>query len=232
MTVYIKTKRNAVAERAIISGDPSRINQLAEMLEGAKMISDSGGFLVYTGTYKGIPVTVATHGIGGTSASIIINDLISLGVKKIIRLGTAGSLKEDIEVGDVIVATGAHYSPGGTLGHNYEKFLSAAPDFTLTKKLYQSLKSANIKVHLGTVFSKNAFYTLEDLNPWLISIGVLSLEMECATLMIISRLHKVNSACALIVSDNVVKKSKMYTAAELKNFVNVASHAVMDSIIS
>jgi 5'-methylthioadenosine phosphorylase len=108
MTVYIKAERNAVAERAIISGDPSRINQLAEMLEGAKMISDSGGFLVYTGTYKGTPVTVATHGIGGTSASIIINDLISLGVRKIIRLGTAGSLKEDIEVGDVIVATGAH----------------------------------------------------------------------------------------------------------------------------
>ncbi len=227
---YYKKGRDKVAERAIISGDPGRVKQLAEMLKGAKKISNSDALLAYTGMYMGKPLTVATHGIGGTSASIIINWLIKQGVKSIIRLGTAGSLKEDIEVGDVIVATGAHYSPGGSL--SYDLRLSTAPDFELTKKLYQALKLANIKVHLGTVFSKNAFYTLEDLNPWLISIGTLSLEMECATLMAISNIHGVSSACALIVSDNVVKKTKMYTATELKNFVDVASRAVMDAITS
>ncbi|MGC8661332.1 MAG: nucleoside phosphorylase [Nitrososphaeria archaeon] len=230
MSIYKKVEKGKVAEKAIISGDPSRVNQLAKMLEGADMVSNSGGLVAYTGLYRGKPLTVATHGIGGTSASLIINGLIKLGVKSIVRLGTAGSLKENIEVGDVIVATGAHYSPGGVLSCDYR--MSPAPDFVLTKKLYQALKHANIKVHLGTVFSKNAFYTLDDLNPWLISIGSLSLEMECATLMAISNIHDVSAACALIVSDNVVKKTRMYTAAELKNFVDVASRAVMDAITS
>ncbi len=227
-----KRASSKVAERAIISGDPARVKQLAGILNEAESIRDSDSLVAYTGIYRGKPLTVATHGIGGTSASIVINWLIKHGVKSIVRLGTTGALKEDIEVGDVIVATGAHYSEGGALLNSNHLMLSTAPDFALTKKLYQHLKRSNIKVHLGSVFSKNAFYTLEDLNPWLISIGTLSLEMECATLMAISNAYSVSSACALIVSDNVVKKTKMYTAAELKNFVDTASRAVMDAIVS
>jgi len=227
-----KRVRSKVAERAIISGDPARVEQLAGILNEAEPIHDFESLVAYTGMYRGKPLTVAAHGIGGTSASMVINWLIKHGVKSIVRLGTTGALKEDIEVGDVIIATGAHYSIGGELLNSNHLILSAAPDFALTRKLYDNLKKSNIRVHLGTVFSKNAFYTLEDLNPWLISIGTLSLEMECATLMAISNAHNVSSACALIVSDNVVKKTKMYTASELKNFVDAAARAVMDAFIS
>ncbi|MEM0123868.1 MAG: hypothetical protein QXI38_05150 [Conexivisphaerales archaeon] len=230
MDIYKNVERGKVAERVIISGDPGRVNQLAKMLDNAEMLNNTDSLVAYTGLYSGKPLTVATHGIGGASASLIINGLIKHGAKSIVRLGTAGSLKENIEVGDVIVVTGAHYSPGGTLSYDYR--LSPAPDFALTKKLYQALKQADIKVHLGTVFSKNAFYTLDDLNPWLISIGTLALEMECATLMSISNIHNIRSACVLIVSDNVVKKTRMYTASELKKFVDVSSLAVMDAIVS
>jgi Purine-nucleoside phosphorylase len=135
------------------------------------------------------------------------------------------------EIGDAVVATGASYSPGGTI---YELssglILSPSPDLELTYNLYKKLKDKKINTYLGQVFSKNAFYTLEDVLGVYKKYNIVSLEMECAALLTLSQIENIRSACVLMVSDSVVKKTKMYTADELKEFATNIGKAILETL--
>jgi len=88
--LHILAKPEDIAPRVITSGDPARVKQLASYLEDARLVNENRGFLVYTGKYKGVDVTVATHMIGAPSAAIVFEELIMLGAKLIVRFGTCG----------------------------------------------------------------------------------------------------------------------------------------------
>lgn len=104
-----------IAERVVIVGDPERARQLSELLVGARLVNENRGLITYTGKYNGVDITVATHGIGAPpSAAIVIEELISMGARFIVRLGTAGgALRREIGIGDVVVPTGSAYNYGG-----------------------------------------------------------------------------------------------------------------------
>ncbi|NAZ29085.1 MAG: nucleoside phosphorylase, partial [Caldivirga sp.] len=103
MPIHLKVSEGDVAERVVVVGDPARARQLANMLNDARLVNENRGFLTYTGTYNGVKVTIATHGIGAPSAAIVIEELISSGARVIIRLGTAAALSSSIGLGDVII---------------------------------------------------------------------------------------------------------------------------------
>jgi 5'-methylthioadenosine phosphorylase len=228
---HIKTLKYDIAEDVVISGDPERVRQLSSLLEGSKEISSKKGYVIYTGSFNHHPVTLASHGIGGPSISTLFKELKELGVKRIVRFGTTGALIDQMEIGDAVVATGASYSPGGTI---YELssglVLSPSPDLELTYNLYKKLKDKKINTYLGQVFSKNAFYTLEDVLRVYRKYNIVSLEMECATLLTLSQIESIKSACVLMVSDSVVKKTKMYTADELKEFAMNIGKAILETL--
>ena len=108
-TPHIGAKYGEIAETVIMAGDPLRAKFMAEnFLEDAVQFNNVRGMLGYTGTYKGKRISVMGHGMGGPSIGIYTYELYNFyGVKQIIRVGSAGSIKEDLHVGDLVIAMGA-----------------------------------------------------------------------------------------------------------------------------
>ena len=233
--VHILAKREDIAEKVITAGDPERVKQVASYLDEAKLVNENRGLLVYTGEYKGVPVTIATHGIGAPSANIVFEELRMLGAKVIIRLGTAGSLHEKIRVGDFIVVSGAAYIHGGNSIGMYVPgcCMPTAPSPDVTVELIREAEALGEKVFLGPVFSSDAFYA-ED--PEFVSTwskrGVLAVEMECAGLFSLGWLRGFKTGALLVISDTLVGiKTEMLTAKELAPRVEKASKVVLNTIV-
>ncbi len=196
-----------VAPRVIVSGDPSRVDYLAGLLEDARLINAHRGLRVYTGNFKGETYTIASHGIGAPSASIVIEELIMLGAKIIVRLGTCGSLKAEVKLGDTVIPTVAAHYPGGL----YYQYIGetactpAAPSFDVLKALVDEASSRGAKFHLGPIVSSDAFYA-ED--PGFVKRwgerGVLAVEMECSALFTLGHMRGVKTGAILVVSNNLV----------------------------
>ncbi|MEM0118486.1 MAG: purine-nucleoside phosphorylase [Conexivisphaerales archaeon] len=230
---HIKAKSGEIAKKVVVSGDPARVKQLSEMLDDRRLVNENRGFLTYTGLYKGERLTVACHGVGAPSAAVVIEELIMLGAKAIVRLGSCGGLLKQMKIGDAVIATGAAYM-GGTL-HQYLKgeHISPVPDFELTRNLVDTAKELRISHFVGPVFSSDAFHA-EDPNfveKWT-SRGYVAVEMECATLFGLSMLRKVKSASLLLVSDNLAEMQPMVDAEALKKHVELASKVVFNSLLN
>ncbi|MGC9208711.1 MAG: nucleoside phosphorylase [Nitrososphaeria archaeon] len=233
MPVHIRAQRGEIAEDVVMSGDPERVRQLSSLLDSSRLVNAHRSYVTYTGKYRGHPVTLVAHGIGGPSISIVFEELRELGARRFVRFGTTGALLEDMEIGDAVVATGASYSPGGVMHEISDGLIiSPSPDLELTYRLYKALKDGGVRTFLGQVFSKNAFYTLENALEVYKKYGIVSLEMECSTLLSLSQMSGVSAACVLMVSDSVVKKTKMYTADELKEFALRIGRIVLDVLSS
>lgn len=229
--VHIKAKKGDIAERVVVAGDPARVKQLAEFLDNPRLVNENRGFLVYTGEYKGVPITVATHGIGAPSAAIVFEELFMLGAKAMIRLGTCGAMIKGLKIGDFIAATGAAYPHGGvTLGmYVPDGSMAAVPDFELTKLLVEEAEKQGEKIYIGPVFSSDAFYAEDpDFAKRWGSRGVICVEMECATLFALGLMRGFKAAAMLIVSDSLVEPSGFADAKELAPRVEKASRIVFE----
>ena len=109
-TPHINAEPTDFAPAVLMPGDPRRAQRIAEsVLESPRLVNDVRGMLGFTGTYQGKPLSVMGSGMGQPSFSIYATELFSqFGVERIIRVGTAGGIGEDVKVGDVVIATGAH----------------------------------------------------------------------------------------------------------------------------
>ena len=232
--VHIRAKPGDVAQYVVAVGDPARAEFIAnELLRDSRLVNRERGFLVYTGYYDGLRVSVAVHGVGGPSSAIVFEELHMLGAKTIIRLGTCGGLVEWLDIGDAVVVTGASYNPGGTLGaYVPDACMTTSPNPILTTILYDEAKKVCKKVFLGPVFSSDAFYAEDPqfARKWA-SRGVIAVEMEAATLFALATLRGFNAAAILIVSDNLVVpgKEELKTHEELKEYVRRAAIAVLNT---
>ncbi len=232
--VHILARPEDIAPRVITAGDPARVELLAKLLEDPRLVNTNRGFITYTGRYRGTSITVATHGIGGPSAAIVFEELIMLGAKVIVRFGTAGGLIPELHVGDVVVPTGAHYNPGGTIGmYVPDGVVSAIPDFEVTRVLTDTLREHGIEVYVGPVITSDAFYaeTKDFVEKW-VSRGAIAVEMECATLFTIGLLRRVKTGAVLVISDSLVhpEERRMKTAEELKARALEVGKAVLDAV--
>jgi len=229
---HILAKPEDIAPRVIASGDPARVKQLSTLLDDAKLVNENRGFLVYTGKWRGTDVTVATHGIGAPSAAIVFEELIMLGAKLIIRFGTCGGYLKEMRVGDFVIATGASYVPSGALTtYTRGDCIVAVPDYEVLRSLVKKAEERGLPFFLGPVISKDNFYAgTEFRNEW-IKRGMIAVDMEAATLLVLSRLRNVKAGAAFVVSD-IIGEAKMATADELREAVDRASRVVLDAIIS
>lgn len=234
--MHILAKREDISTRVIAVGDPGRARALsASILENPRLVNEYRGYLVFTGSYRGSPLTIATHGVGGPSAAIVFEELIMLGARYIVRLGSTGAMVDNIEIGDVIVADGAAYPVGGSVGMylGIDTAYPASPDIELTYMVFKNLSSKLGRVWLGPVYSSDAFYAESgDFVARWSSRKILSVEMECATLFIVSRLRGVRSACVLVASDNLVKGVSVLSSLEVlrDRFIDVA-RIIADTLV-
>lgn len=231
--VHLKIRGGDVAERVLIAGDPARVKYLSELLDDARLVNESRGFLTYTGYYKGSQITIATHGVGMPSALIVLEELIAYGGKYFVRLGTAGALVSGLRVGDVVIPTGAAHNPGGVFRQYYGEEVcgSSVPDFTLLKKIVEVADERGIKYVLGPVFSSDAFYAEDPVfaSKWS-SRGLVAVEMECAGLFAVSLMRGVKTACVLVVSNSLVEDLGYASAEYLKERIVEVAKVVLEAL--
>jgi DeoD family purine-nucleoside phosphorylase len=164
------------------------------------------GLLGYTGTYKGTPASVQATGMGCPSATIVAEELIKLGCKTLIRVGTCGGLQPSHQLGDLIVAISA-VPADSTAMHlvNNEPHCPTA-SWNLVHEAVHIAKHSGQKLHVGPVVSSDLFYNPNEgqYDRWS-SRGVLAVEMEAAALFTLAAIRGVQAGCFLTVSDIVVE---------------------------
>lgn len=233
MSTHIEAKKGEIAENVLLPGDPMRAKWIAEnFLENASLYNDVRGMLGYTGTFKGIPVSVQGTGMGIPSALIYCHELINnYGVKNLIRVGSAGSYQKDIMLRDIVIAMAA----SSTSGINNSRFINAdyspTADFDLFMKAATYAKQNNIPIKAGNVLSSDEFYEddPESYKKWA-EFGVLCVEMEAAGLYSIAAKHNVKALAILTISDSLI--SKEATSADdretsFSRMIDIALHTLM-----
>ena len=207
MSLHIKAQTNEIAETVLLPGDPLRAKWIAETyFENPKCYNDVRNMFGYTGTYKGKKVSVQGTGMGLPSFSIYAHELINdYGAKKLIRVGSAGSMQKDIELRDVVLAMSA--SKNSAINRNRFDGGDFAPtaSFNLFQKAVEAAKSKSIKIKAGNVLSSDLFYTdqKDDYKKWA-AYNVLCVEMEAAALYSIAAKFGVEALAILTISDSLV----------------------------
>ena len=220
-TPHIAAAPGDFAPAVLMPGDPRRAQRIAEILMAdARMITDVRGMLGFTGTVNGKPLSVMGSGMGQPSFTIYATELFSqFGVERIIRVGTIGAISPKVEVGDVVVATGAHTDSSMNQlripGINF----SAVADFHLAQAAYEASLTPQAgvdgTVHLGTVISRDHFYfTPQGQTEALAAYGVLGVEMEAAALYGVAAEYGKQALAVLPVSDHLLDHSGDMSAAE------------------
>ncbi len=207
MSIHIAAKSGEIAEAVLLPGDPLRAQFIAEtFLENPVRYTDVRNMYGYTGTWKGKRVSVQGTGMGIPSISIYVNELFKdYGVKRAIRVGTAGSIQESVKLRDLVIAQAASTDSGA----NHLRFqgMSFAPtaNFGLLNKAYETAVSKGWAPKVGNILSSDMFYT-EDPDQWKLwsKFGVLAVEMEAAELYTLAAKYGREALAILTISDSLV----------------------------
>jgi uridine phosphorylase len=194
--IHIKPAAD-LAERVLLPGDPHRALAVAqELLDQPKMYNHHRGLWGYTGSAgDGELLTIQATGMGGPSAAIVIEELIMLGARTFIRIGTSGALTDDLSIGDVVAVERALSADGASaaLGADGE----VLPDEELTAALREACGGSAV-----TAVSSDLFYDRrEEIEDGWRGRGASVVEMEAATLFQLGAVHGVRTGCLLGVSD-------------------------------
>lgn len=207
MSIHIEAQKGEIAEKILLPGDPLRAKFIAEnFLEDAVCFNNVRGMLGYTGTYKGERISVMGTGMGMPSISIYAHELItSYGVKKLIRVGTAGSLNKDVHVRDLVLAQAAGTTSRMIRNEWPQYDFPQIADFKLLDNAYHIASDLKLTTHVGTVLSVDAFYsTFAENNIALGQLGVKAVEMEAAALYYLAAKHNVQALAIMTISDSLV----------------------------
>jgi purine-nucleoside phosphorylase len=221
-----------LAQRALLPGDPGRALALAQVLiEQPKMFNHHRGLWGYTGPAHadGELLTIQSTGMGGPSAAIVFEELVLLGVRSAIRVGTCGALDPRLRLGDLVLAT--ETIPADGVGRSLTNGARPAADRALTA----ALRRAADPQRVGTIVSTDLFYdpaSPESERAWQAE-GALAVEMEAASLFALGALREVAVACLLTVSDvfpapgdrERIDDSRLLEAAERMGAAAVAALA-------
>lgn len=232
-TPHINAELGDFAETVIMPGDPLRAKFIAEtFLEDVKQVCNVRNMLGFTGTYKGKRVSVMGHGMGMPSVSIYAEELYKFfGVKNIIRVGSAGSVLDDVHVRDVIVVTGAGTDSKINRMRFGDNDYAATATFENVAAMVEAAKELDVPVKVGKCFSADVFYSPQpEFFHTLAKYRYLGVEMEAAALFPIADLYGAKAGCILTISDHIFKEEA--TSAEERqltftNMMKVALEAVL-----
>lgn len=210
MPIHVRAGRGDYSEDCLLPGDPNRAQLIAEQfLDGAVERNSVRGLLGYTGSFEGRPVSVQATGMGAPSTAIVVEELIELGVRRFLRVGTCGSLQRDIGHGDLVLALSAVPADGTALRYVGGEPHAPTADWDLLHGVVHAAKELGESVRVGPVVSTDLFY---DPDPhshrrWS-NRGLLAVEMEAATLFTIAAVRGVQAGCLLVVSDTVIEDTR------------------------
>ncbi|MDR0123384.1 purine-nucleoside phosphorylase [Bacillus sp. FSL W8-0920] len=231
MSVHIGAEKGQIAETVLLPGDPLRAKYIADTyLEDVKCYNEVRGMYGYTGTYKGKRVSVQGTGMGVPSISIYVNELIqSYDVQNLIRVGSCGAIKRDVNVRDVILAqTSSTDSQMNRVAFGPIDYAPCA-DFGLLKKAYDTAEAKNVAVRVGNVFTADQFYNEKPLEL-MAQYGILAIEMETTALYSLAAKFDRKALSILTVSDHVLTGEET-TAEERQTTFDEMILIALDSVL-
>jgi purine-nucleoside phosphorylase len=209
--IVLRGESEDYAPLVLLPGDPQRARAIAARFDGGldnvRQVSAHRGMLGWTGTRQGMPVSVQTTGIGSPSMAIIAEELLRLGVRRLVRVGTCGAIGEGMRTGDIVVATAAAPVDGATRTHLDGDPYAPVPDFDLTRALVEAARTSDLPTHVGPVATVDLLYNPHpDYVPKWRARGILAFEMEAAPLFYLASRasaggREARAACILTVSD-------------------------------
>ena len=205
-TPHIGAKYGEIAETVIMAGDPLRAKFMAEnFLENPVQFNNVRGMLGFTGTHNGKRVSVMGHGMGIPSIGIYTYELYNFyDVKTIIRVGSAGSINEDLHVGDLCIAMGA--CTNSSYGDQFELPGTYSPiaDFDLLRGAADACERMGYHYKVGNVLSSDTFYSENAHNDKWMNMGVLAIEMEATALYMNAARARKRALVILTISDHIL----------------------------
>ena len=223
-TPHINAKAGDFAETVLLPGDPLRAKFIAEnFLENAKQVNSVRNMLGFTGTYHGKPVSVMGTGMGCASIGIYSHELIHFyGCKNLIRVGTAGALTPDVNVGDIILAQGACTNSSYVRLFGLPGDYAPIANFDLLRKAAQAAEDLKMKYFVGNVLSTDGFYAPKPnvVTSWT-DMGVLAIEMESAALYANAAKAGANALTILTISDSEFSGHVTNAAERQNSFTNM-----------
>ncbi len=202
MPIHLRAEPGDYAPACLLPGDPLRARYIAEtFFDDAREVNRERGLLGYTGTYRGRPVSVQASGMGCPSAGIVVEELVMLGVERIVRVGTCGGLQPDLGLGDLVVAISA-VPADATARQLVGEPHAPTSDWDLVHGAVHAAKQIGRPVRVGPVVSSDLFYNPDpgQYRRWS-ERGILAVEMEAALLFTLGALRKIKTGCLLTVSD-------------------------------
>ncbi|AUX10464.1 uridine phosphorylase [Halalkaliarchaeum desulfuricum] len=202
---HLLVEEGDVTDIAIIPGDPGRVDRIAAQCENVEEVSQNREYKVVNATYDGRPVTICSTGIGCPSAAIALEELSRVGVETFLRCGTTGALQEGIEIGDMVVATGAAKEEGTSKRYEPEVY-PAVPDYGALSALVDAAEENDEDVHVGPIVSDDAYYNESDeyIVDWE-DAGLLAIEMEAAAVFSLGRRKGLAASAICTVDGNLVE---------------------------
>ncbi len=221
------------AESVLLPGDPRRAKYVAEnFFEGAKLVTEERGMLGYTGTYKGEPISIQATGMGCPSAAIVTEELIQLGAKSLLRIGTCGGYHREMELGDLVIATAATPADGTVSSITRGLPYAPAAHFDVLHAAYHAAqKGTGRQTFIGPIVTSDLFYDPEE-EPAVLwgNLGVLAVEMEAAAIFTIATMHDVKAGCLLTVSNTIGEEDARVSDEGLQNAVDDMVALALDTL--
>ena len=213
-TPHNSANKGDIAKTVLMPGDPLRAKFIAETyLDDPVCYNEVRGMLGFTGTYKGVPVSVQGSGMGMPSIGIYSHELYNeYDVENIIRVGTAGAIADNVELRDVIIAASASTNSNYAMQYRLPGTYAPTASWELLSAAVKSAEEKGSTFHVGNILSSDTFYDdANSLAEWQ-KMNVLGIEMESAALYMNAARAGKNALCILTVSDCPLRE--LYTTAE------------------
>jgi DeoD family purine-nucleoside phosphorylase len=211
--IHLHAEPGDYAPLVLMPGDPNRATMVATMLDGGlektRLVNEHRKLMGYTGTWKGKPVSVQTSGIGTPSLAIVTEELLRLGARSLIRIGTCGAIGKGMRTGDLVVATASTPLDGTTRQFLDGEPYAPAPDFELTRALIDTARTRGLRPWIGPIASIDVFTPYHpdpNLSVKWRDRGIIAFEMESSALFFMAsrmtaRGRPTTAASILTVSD-------------------------------
>ncbi len=233
-TKHMNAAPGDFAETVLMPGDPLRAQYIAEnWFDEARRVTDVRNMWGFTGTYRGEPISVMSHGMGIPSVSIYVTELIEFyGVKRILRVGSCGTSHPDVRLRDIVIAAGASTDSNVNRMRFGGYDLAALASFDLVRRAVASAEDQDVRYHVGNIFSADLFYTPDPaMFETLARYNVYGVEMEAAGVYPIAAEYGVEALAICTVSDDITSGDALTAderATTFDDMIDVALATALD----
>ena len=228
-TPHIEAKEGEIAKTVIMAGDPLRAKFMAEKyLYNPTIYNQVRGMFGYTGTYKGKRVSIQGHGMGIPSIGIYTYELFNFyDVDTIIRVGSAGAIDDDLNIGDIVMGMGACTNSNYARQYNLCGTFAPIADFGLLSKAVSEAERQGFRYKVGNLYSSDTFYDDDEnsLKQWQ-KMGVLAVEMEAPALYMNAARAGKKALCICTISDCPFKNIATTSEQRQTGFTNMMEVAL------